>query len=205
MHFSPKYHLTCYKLSKIYTWFHGSNGLFHVLTQRKRPLLQMKTGFRFASDPIPAAGGRTISTEKCEFGLHTALGAGRTAMVHRFQKYIASDQPLEFSGGRLGYFGTHARHGMCRWRGCIGFGRRAARFTTINLAGRGPSAWTLPSTGIAPITGIRGSRNRHSQPSLHGPRILSQFYKSYNKIITKLLYHRLPTFLRERTPIFHNI
>ena len=40
---------------------------------------------------------------------------------------------------------------------------------------------------------------------LHSPQKQSQFYKLCNKTITKLLYHRLPTFLRQRTPIFRNI
>ena len=37
------------------------------------------------------------------------------------------------------------------------------------------------------------------------PQKQSQFYKPCNKTITKLLYHRLPIFLRQRTPIVHNI
>ena len=44
-----------------------------------------------------------------------------------------------------------------------------------------------------------------SPPGLHGPQKQSQFYKLCNKTITKLLYHRLPTFLRQRTPLFRNI
>ena len=50
-----------------------------------------------------------------------------------------------------------------------------------------------------------GYRNGRSSPGLHGPQKQRQFYKPCNKTITKLLYHRLPTFLRKRTPIFHNI
>ena len=50
-----------------------------------------------------------------------------------------------------------------------------------------------------------GYRNGRSPPGLHGPQKQRQFYKPCNKTITKLLYHRLPTFLRQRTPIFHNI
>ena len=44
-----------------------------------------------------------------------------------------------------------------------------------------------------------------SLPGLHSPQKQSQFYKLCNETVTKLLYHRLPTFLRQRTPIFCNI
>ena len=52
---------------------------------------------------------------------------------------------------------------------------------------------------------VSDTEKDRSPLGIHGPQKQSQFYKPYNKTITKLLYHRLPTFLRQRTPIFHNI
>ena len=59
-------------------------------------------------------------------------------------------------------------------------------------------------SGLTPAVAGFGCRNGRSPPGLHGPQKQSQFYKLCNKTITKLLYHRLPTFLRQRTPIFRD-
>ena len=59
-------------------------------------------------------------------------------------------------------------------------------------------------SGLTPAVAGFGYRNGRSPPGLHGPQKQSQFYKLCNKTITKLLYHRLPTFLRQRTPIFRD-
>ena len=60
-------------------------------------------------------------------------------------------------------------------------------------------------SGLTPDVVRFGYRNGRCPPGLHGPQKQRQFYKPCNKTITKLLYHQLPTFLRQRTPIFHNI
>ena len=60
-------------------------------------------------------------------------------------------------------------------------------------------------SGLKPHEHTDEARNGRSPPGLHGPQKQSQFYKLCNKTITKLLYHRLPTFLRQRIPIFRNI